>query len=296
VWPDSVSAPYDYIEPPPKCCKKVASSVGSDEDNESHYSMEADDDKADDDYGNEDDEDDSWDDDNDDGDDDDHGTNDSNQSKTNVADDNNRCPSRRLVLDMVCDWTREQPLTVEFVLLLTNGTPPLHFACLQPCYSWFPYRKQTLEKLAALSSPEDWRRFHQGMLPLHCACRSRAEKDILLWISEKYPEALRTCTTDTMDSPLHCYLSSSTITTVSNTTTSTMTMQDDAVACPSSLLLPLYSFSTVQYLVKEYPAAIRSVNRSGWLPIHLAVMHDAPLDILFYLARNNPESLLRGIF
>ncbi len=86
------------------------------------------------------------------------------------------------------------------------------------------------------------------------------------------------------------------MTTVPNTTTSATTMHDDSVASLSSPLLPMYSFSTVEYLVKQYPAALRSVNRSGWLPIHLAVMHDAPLDVLFYLARHNPESLLRGNF
>jgi len=79
-------------------------------------------------------------------------------------------PWHRLPLDIVCDTaTAEQPLTMEIALLLTNGTPPLHFACSQPCTTWFPYRKQTLEKLAALSAPEDWMQFHQGRLPLHCA-------------------------------------------------------------------------------------------------------------------------------
>jgi len=199
-----------------------------------------------------------------------------------------------LALDLVCNNSKsQQPLTMEFALLLTKGTPPLYFACSQPCKSWFPYREQTLEKLAALSAPEDWRRFHQGMLPLHCACRSRAEKDILLWLGEKYPDSLRTCTTDTMDSPLHCYLSSpattttTTATIVPNTTTSIMPRDDD---CRAS---HFYS-RAIQYLVEQNPAALYSANRSGWLPIHLAAMRNVPIDILFYLLRHCPESLLQG--
>jgi len=267
--------------------------------------MEAEDDKDGDDYGDNGNDDDAEDDndeaeDNNDGDDADHGTRESNhQTKTNVDDDNNRCPLRRLALDMICYPKAKQPLTMEFVLLLTNGTPPLHFACSQPCYSWFLYWKQTLEKLAALSAPKDWRRFHQGMLPLHCTCWSHAKKGILLWISEKYPEALCTGTVDTMDYPLHCYLSlllKTATTRVPDTTTSTTTMQDDSVASLSPPLLPMYSFSTVQYLVKQYSAALHRANQSGWLLVHLAAMHNAPLNIVFYLACNNPESLLQGIF
>jgi len=216
----------------------------------------------------------------------------------------NSGPWRRLALDIVCEKsTAEQPLTMEIALLLTNGTPPLHFACSQRCNSWFPYRMQTLEKLAELSTSEDWRHFHQGMLPLHCACRARADQNILLWLGEKYPDALRTCTTDTMDSPLHCYLSSSftrtTATTTSvhpNATTSAMTHDDDdceSKSQPSPLL------AIVQYLVEQNPAALHSANRSGWLPIHLAAAmhHNATascLDILFYLARQCPESLVPG--
>jgi len=212
------------------------------------------------------------------------------QVKTNVV-------WHRLPLDMFCyNSCEEQPLTREFVRLLTNGIPPLHVACsLPPRTSWLPYRKVTLEELAALSAPEDWKRFHQGMLPLHCACRSQVPDTILLWLCEKYPDAVRICTTDTMDSPLHCYLSSTNHVLHTTTTNTTTTMHDDDSMAHESLSpLPLYSFSAVEYLVKQYPAAVHMTNQLGYLPFHLAVMHDAPIDILLYLARRNPESLLLG--
>ncbi len=206
---------------------------------------------------------------------------------------------------------------MELVLLVMYGTPPLHFACSQPCTWWLVFRKCTLEKLAALllsasvpADDEEWRRFHHGMLPLHCACRARAEVDMMIWLGEKYPDALRTCTTDTMDTPLHCYLSSSTTTTttVLHTTTSETNWHNNDDDLPTShrssssssssppllQLLPEFSLSTIEYLVQQNPVATHQTNRSGWLPLHLAAMHDAPIDILFYLTRHYPESLLRG--
>jgi len=303
IWPESVLVACDYITPPPRCFTLIY------DDEESGVSMEVEEQEDEDDMSRNDQ--DSHEEDEEDGsshdisvedqedDDDDYGTLDNDcQVKTNMVSNSNSGAWHRLALDVVCDKsTSLEPLTMEFALLLTNGTSPLHFACSQPpCTSWFPYRKHTLEKLAALSVPEDWQQLHQGMLPLHCACRSKAQEYIVLWVSAKYPEALRTCTTDTMDSPLHCYLSSSTTTTISTTTTvpqkTTSAMAHDYVANQSSPL-PMYSFSTVQYLVKQNPAALHSENRSGWLPIHLAAVNNVPIDILFYLARHCPESLLR---
>jgi len=313
VWPESVLLPFEHFEPRPRCraeCDNIDRNhnlVGSS--NELGFPMEAKD------------EDDSHDmsmnykgssDNESDSDDGSHASDIQDQEHDGMNEDGSQgttdttrrgrlaamnSPSRRLPLDIACmNRTEPRHITMEIALLLTNGTPPLHFACLEPCISWDLYRKQTLEKLAALLTPEDWRRFHQGMLPLHCACRSQAEKDMVLWVAEKYPDALRTCTTDTMDSPLHCYLSLSTTRTTTtttasvhlNTTTSAMT-HDDGVSSQSSSPLPI-----VQYLVKEYPVALHSANRSGWLPIHLAAMKDVTIDILFYLARQCPESLVRG--
>jgi len=87
-----------------------------------------------------------------------------------------------LMLDLVCNnSTSQQPLTMELALLLTKGTPPLHFACLQPCTCWFLHWKQMLEQFAALSTFEDWRHFDQGTLPLHCACQWQAKHNMVLW-------------------------------------------------------------------------------------------------------------------
>jgi len=50
--------------------------------------------------------------------------------------------------------------------------------------------------------------------------------------------------------------------------------------------------STVMYLTEQNAAAVRSVNRMGWLPLHVAAMHDAPLDMLFYFVREFPDCVM----
>jgi len=341
LWPEAVLVPLDYIKTPPPQFSPTYYNGNNDE--ESSVSMEDEDeskdgsyemsmnDKDDDEIDSNDgdhamnvqdqegDEDDNEDDDEnnndqeDDSDDDDEGEeeeDDNNYYYYRTSNQNQEAaaanvPWQWLPLDIVCDTaTAEQPLTMEIMLLMTNGTPPLHFACSQPCTTWFPYRKQTLEKLAALSAPEDWMQFHQGRLPLHCAGRAQAGKAILWWLMEQYPNVLRTCTTDTMDFPLHCYLSSSTITrttttsnSVPNSTTSGTTMTQNfsyVTGQGSSMWLwSRYSFLMVWYLVKQYPAVLGIANRTRWLPIHLVALHDVPLNILFYLASYHPKSLLQ---
>jgi len=55
------------------------------------------------------------------------------------------------------------------------------------------------------------------------------------------------------------------------------------------------TFAELCYLAERYPAAIRSTNRRGWLPMHLAAMYDAPLGVLFYLVCEFPESIMRPV-
>jgi len=112
--------------------------------------------------------------------------------------------------------------------------------------------------------------FHQGMLPFHCACHDGAPRSVLEWLAEQHPTVVRTYTTDTHESPLHCYVSS------------TNNVNGDS------------SFSAIQFLVEKYPDALHSTNRKGSLPFHVAAVHNADLNVLFYLARQNPAALLLG--
>jgi len=185
---------------------------------------------------------------------------------------------------------RLEYLNAEFVFILTNGIPPLHFACVHPCTSWYPFRMKTLETLTYLipSLEGEWMRFHHGMLAFHCACRAKAPESILQWCAEQNPQALVTTTVDMADTPLHCYLGSSNQTmlptAISTGTTTSLSYQ----------MSQNMSLSAVQFLIEKHRVALQSPNRQGFLPLHTAAMCNVPLDILFYLASEYPEVLLGG--
>jgi len=175
-----------------------------------------------------------------------------------------------------------------FLPFLTNGIPPFHFACMHPCTTWYPYRMRTLTKLNETLPAEEWAQFYKGMLPFHYACHSGAPKSILQWCVEKYADAAHMFTIDTRDTPLHCYLSSwsSNKTAFINATTITSTTSHRIQAKHK------LSLSAVQFLIEQHMPSLSSPNKQGFLPLHVAAMCDVPLDILFYLACEYPESLL----
>jgi len=131
--------------------------------------------------------------------------------------------------------------------------------------------------------------FHDGKLPFHNLCLAGAPCSFLKWWLEQVPDAISMPTADTGDFPLHCYLSLS-CTTIASTSTTTEAELSTSMQQTSS-----DTSAAVIYLAKQYPAAMRSTNRRGWLPLHLAAIHDAPLDVLFYLVREIPESIMRCI-
>jgi len=179
----------------------------------------------------------------------------------------------QFVLDEDTDYE-----SFEQFLILTNGIPPLHFVCT---YSPSIRMLEFLKYLAPFI-PDGRLLVHNGLLPFHCACRSGAPKDVLEWWLKQYPHLAGTPVQETNDYPLHCYVSH--------------------IPQPESTMAELdleekqeYEqeyLSTVEYLVKAHPAAVRIANRGGWIPLHLAAMHDAPLSAVFYLARQHPECMI----
>jgi len=92
------------------------------------------------------------------------------------------------------------------------------------------------------------------------------------WWLKNHPEVIKVITMDTGDTLLHCYLSS-----------------------PHALLngrKSHRSLLTVQLLLENHPDALCITDRMGMLPFHMAGVHQAPLNVLFYLACQNPDALL----
>jgi len=184
----------------------------------------------------------------------------------------------------------DRGLNTELVDILTNGTSPLHFACMYPCTLWYPFRMNTLQSLSLVVPEEEWTQFYHGMLPFHYVCRVGVPQSVLKFCHDQYPDAAQTLTMDTSDSPLHCYFSSWSSSNQINLTTATTNMTTSTTTT-SHTIRAKPTLSAVQYLIKKHRDALHSPNRHGFLPLHVAAMCDVPLDILFYLAREYPETL-----
>jgi len=167
-----------------------------------------------------------------------------------------------LPLDLICAQKR-QP-SPQLIGLLTNQMPPLHFVCTYATKLWSPRTMVTMGYLMS-KFPQDSTLFYNGMLPFHCACHSGATRPFLNWWWKKYPDIVQLITEDTRDTPLHCYLS-------------------------SAYGQKQWFFLAVQFLVGKCSNALRTTNKMGMLPWHIAAIHQAPLDILFYLVRDDPEA------
>jgi len=181
----------------------------------------------------------------------------------------------------------------QLVFILTNGIPPYHFACMHPCTTWYPFRMDTLQSLSTVVPEEERMDFYHGKLPFHYACHAGAPRSVLKWCEMHYPDALCTSTTDTADTPMHCYLLSwssnhATLATGNPNMTTIPTTPSHWIQTKHKMP----SLLTVQYLIEKHRAALHSHNRHGYLPLHIAAMSDVPLDIIFYLTREFPETVV----
>jgi len=125
---------------------------------------------------------------------------------------------------------------------------------------------------------KDPRLFYHGMLPFHCACCAGATLFFLKWWSKKCLDIVQAITADTSNTVLHCYLLS----------------PQAAHNRMKSHSQRQWYFLAAQVLVGKYPDALHKINRMGMLLFHVAAVHDAPLDVLFFFACQNPEVLLTG--
>jgi len=234
------------------------------------------------------------------------------------SDNSDRGNCGSLALDLVCDAMEllvsnavESQISEKLIRLLAYGMPPLHFA------SMFSIRTSTLEYLAS-KFPDGPTSFHHGMLPLHCAIRAGAPWHVIEWWLDKYPVAVCTSTSDTGDLPLHCYLSCKLPVAPKETSTGTEKfpalpiiweeeeipprerakierirlflgeLKKQVMACGWVKDQQTY-LTHLEKFIEVHPAAVSSVNWMGLLPLHVAIMHDSPLDVLVHLARVAPE-------
>ena len=172
-----------------------------------------------------------------------------------------------LPIDIAC--LRHRQPTESDIRVLTNGIPPFHFLFLPQCYRDNESRERTIDYISS-SFPNNATVYHEGKLPLHQACEVKASLDTLKKILNIYPNGITQKTTSNNDTALHCYLSSS----------KTSTNQETK--------------KTVTFLVNKNVDVLTVQNNNGWYPIHIAAYRNQPIEIIYYMAKKAPVTIVRN--
>jgi ankyrin repeat protein len=142
---------------------------------------------------------------------------------------------------------------------------------------------------------------HMGQLPLHVLLeRENASLDKARLLVETRPESLHV--QDHQGRlPLHVWLSHPTASLgmarlLVEAHSGSLQVQDNQGRAPLLVAVTKRgpSLGVVRLLVKACPQSIQSPNPEGLVPLKVAAAHDAPLDIVYFLARHRPELLSSG--
>ncbi len=196
-----------------------------------------------------------------------------------------------------------------------RGLLPLHYAC---------DGKASLEVIQYMVEqyPASINLKDTGLLSLHWACKGNASLEVIQYLVEKYPDSIKVKDMD-QRLPLHWACKSKASLEVMQYL---VEQYPASIKMECNGWLPLHlaccenaSLDVVQYLVEEYPDAAKIQNcfrgsrhkmgccnvsldafvkwdsrfkeNEGHLPLHWACMRDAPLDVVQYLVRQNPDSI-----
>jgi len=179
-------------------------------------------------------------------------------------------PSSREELGLVIDFLYEQ-LPYSLHATDAKGRVCAHFACGST---------QALTKIDAIERndqrcPDSFMAFseeHYG-LPIHFACKEKAPFAVINRLVIILGEALVRDVHYTY--PLH-------IVAVVCGKLDTPQVRSITLGKNKALLNDLFNY---------YPAAVEQVDNLGWLPLHHAVRHDAPLEIIQLLVERYPEGV-----
>lgn len=135
-----------------------------------------------------------------------------------------------------------------------GGPNPLHQACSDPRVTL-----ETVMNILAESPDEVCVPDEERNLPIHVACRSGVNVEVIQYLAEDWPESLR-WTNRGGSVPLHTACSNQ----------------------PSS--------AVIHYLITSWPTATNVANNYGWLPLHCACAYGASSEIISLLVRSNDKS------
>jgi Ankyrin repeats (3 copies) len=140
-------------------------------------------------------------------------------------------------------------------------------------------------------------KFRDGSLPLHCACKKNAPLDVIQFLVETWPDAVKDKEKNKCgELPLHWVFSSNSPLDVIQLLVETW--PDTVKEKNNNGSLPLHyachynaPLDVMQFLVKMWPNAVKAKNRYGFLPLHYACFHNAPLDVIQLLVETWPNAV-----
>jgi ankyrin repeat protein len=131
-----------------------------------------------------------------------------------------------------------------------------------------------------------------GRLPLHTAAASNQPRGVVALVAERLPQAA--ARKDRSGSlPLHLARSLEVVEVLVNILPDSIDVRDQWGALPlhNAVARRDASLDVVRFLVADRPPSVEPVNGDGMRPLHVAATCDAPLDVLFFLASKDPESI-----
>jgi ankyrin repeat protein len=133
-----------------------------------------------------------------------------------------------------------------------------------------------------------------GRLPLHTAAASNQPRGVVALVAERLPQAA--ARKDRSGSlPLHLARSLEVVEVLVNILPDSVDVRDQWGALPLHNAVARWdaSLDVVRLLVEDRPPSVEPVNGDGMRPLHVAATCDAPLDVLFFLASKDPESIYK---
>jgi ankyrin repeat protein len=131
-----------------------------------------------------------------------------------------------------------------------------------------------------------------GRLPLHTAAVSNQPRGVVALVAERLPQAA--ARKDRSGSlPLHLARSLEVVEVLVNILPESVDVRDQWGALPlhNAVARRDASLDAVRFLVEDRPPSVEPVDGAGMRPLHVAAKCDAPLDVLFFLASKDPESI-----
>jgi ankyrin repeat protein len=137
-----------------------------------------------------------------------------------------------------------------------------------------------------------------GLLPLHFPCVNSAPLNVVQFLVEQWPEAVKVAEDEYGLLPLHLACANAASLEVVQFLVEQSPEGTQATAMKGRLPLHVACrnkapLDVIQFLVEQWPDAVKTADANGRLPLHFACRNKAPLDVVQFLVAQWPEAIKR---